>query len=213
ASYRASDNGALREPGDRTTWLTVLRTSSSTITRACAVDGFTGRSLSDHVPALFQAGPRRSRWPRSPGRAAAGSAHGAPAPSRRSLGVPPAGARSVAPGSSALPRPRVGAAAPSEQRDVCHVTPARASRARIEQPGSGVPAPRRPTAEVPRQEPTSPRPRSTQADGRGAVAATSAVGEYRLPEQDAQQVYRAQRRAYVSPAGAADGGLCIAAEI
>src|SRR5690606_27322983 len=158
ASYRASDNGALREPGDRTTWLTVLRTSSSTITRACAVDGFTGRSLSDHVPALFQAGPRRTRWPRSPGRAAAGSAHGAPAPSRRSLGVPPAGARSVAPGSSALPRPRVGAAAPSEQRDVCHVTPARASRARIEQPGSGVPAPRRPTAEVPRQEPTSPRP-------------------------------------------------------
>src|SRR5690606_11977323 len=170
ASYRASDNGALREPGDRTTWLTVLRTSSSTITRACAVDGFTGRSLSDHVPALFQAGPRRSRWPRSPGRAAAGSAHGTPAPSRRSLGVPPAGARSVAPGSSALPRPRVGAAAPSEQRDVCHVTPARASRARIEQPGSDVPAPRRPTAEVPRQEPTSPRPRTTQADGRGATA-------------------------------------------
>src|SRR5690606_6336716 len=138
---RASDNGALREPGDRTTWLTVLRTSSSTITRACAVDGFTGRSLSDHVPALFQAGPRRTRWPRSPGRAAAGSAHGAPAPSRRSLGVPPAGARSVAPGSPAPPRPRVGAAAPCEPRDVCQVTPARASRAGIEQPGSGVPAP------------------------------------------------------------------------
>src|SRR5690606_22513003 len=40
--------------GDSPTWLTVLRVSSSTITRACAVDGFTSRSLSDRFPALFQ---------------------------------------------------------------------------------------------------------------------------------------------------------------
>src|SRR5690606_18936382 len=77
--------------------------------------------------------------------------------------------------------------------------------------GADVPAPRRPTAEVPRQEPTSPRPRTTQADGRGAVAATSTVGEYRLPERDAQQVSRAQRRAAVSRAGAAVGDVGLAA--
>src|SRR5882757_5577290 len=38
-------SAALREPGQSTTWRTPLRTSSSTITVACAVDGFTGSAL------------------------------------------------------------------------------------------------------------------------------------------------------------------------
>jgi naphthoate synthase len=41
----AMDSAALREPGQTTTWRTPLRTSSSTITVACAVDGFTGSAL------------------------------------------------------------------------------------------------------------------------------------------------------------------------
>ncbi len=50
ASCRANDSGALRDPGLSTTCRTSLRTSSSTSTLACAVDGFT-RPFSPYAPA------------------------------------------------------------------------------------------------------------------------------------------------------------------
>ena len=45
AACSANDSGALREPGHSTASVTPQRTSSSTSTRACIVDGFTPTSL------------------------------------------------------------------------------------------------------------------------------------------------------------------------